>query len=122
MKDQKGFTLIELLVVVTIIGILASIAIPIFASYKRNAFDARAKTDLRNIATAEEAYFADNAIYKNCTDADCALVLPGIIGLSKGVTLAITATTSGFIGTSSHSQGTSVVCTWNSATGGLTGC
>jgi prepilin-type N-terminal cleavage/methylation domain-containing protein len=121
MKNEKGFTLIELLVVVAIIGILAAIAIPQFAAYRSRGFDARAKSDLRNVATAEEAYFADNEIYKDCTSAGCN-VLPGVSALSNGVTLQITATTTGFTGTSAHPKGTGVTCRWNSSQGGLTGC
>ena len=60
---KKGFTLIELLIVVVIIGILAAIAIPKFASTKQKAYTASMKTDLRNLVTAQEAYFSDNTTY-----------------------------------------------------------
>jgi len=129
-NSQKGFTLIELLVVVAIIGILAAIAIPQFSEYRARGYDARAKTDLRNVATAEEAYFADNESYKACTQANCATLLPGISSLSDGVTLAITLGTTPdfFTGTASHSKGTKTAggtvtqfC-WNSESGGLIDC
>ena len=55
--SRKGFTLIELLIVVVIIGILAAIAIPKFANTKEKAYLASMKSDLRNLITAEEAYF-----------------------------------------------------------------
>jgi prepilin-type N-terminal cleavage/methylation domain-containing protein len=56
---KKGFTLIELLIVVVIIGILAAIAVPAFAATKSKAYTASMKTDLRNLVTAQEAYFSD---------------------------------------------------------------
>src|SRR5665213_2968698 len=55
-RSMKGFTLIELLIVVVIIGILAAIAIPKFAATKQRAYVAAVKTDLKNLATAEEGY------------------------------------------------------------------
>jgi prepilin-type N-terminal cleavage/methylation domain-containing protein len=58
-----GFTLIELLIVIVIIGILAAIAIPSFNSTRGRAFAASMRTDLRNLATAEEAYFFENNSY-----------------------------------------------------------
>src|SRR6266567_7959225 len=61
--NRKGFTLIELLIVVVIIGILAAIAIPKFANTKGKAYLASMKSDLRNLVTAEEAYFADSVKY-----------------------------------------------------------
>ena len=64
---RKGFTLIELLIVVVIIGILAAIAIPKFANTKTKAYTAAMKSDLRNLVTAEEAYFSDSGKY---TDYD----------------------------------------------------
>ena len=60
---RKGFTLIELLIVVVIIGILAAIAIPKFANTKSKAYITAMKSDLRNLVTAEEAFFADSAKY-----------------------------------------------------------
>ena len=65
-KEDGGFTLIELLVVVTIIGILAAIAIPQFAVYRQKGFDASALSDLRNAASAEEAYYSSYQIYVGC--------------------------------------------------------
>jgi type IV pilus assembly protein PilA len=54
---RSGFTLIELLIVVVIIGILAAIAIPKFASTKEKAYVASMKMDLHNLTTIEESYF-----------------------------------------------------------------
>lgn len=61
--NTKGFTLIELLIVVVIIGILAAIAIPKFANTKEKAVLASMKSDLRNLITAQEAFFFDNTDY-----------------------------------------------------------
>ncbi|MBA3889997.1 MAG: prepilin-type N-terminal cleavage/methylation domain-containing protein [Gemmatimonadaceae bacterium] len=59
MQNRKGFTLIELLIVVVIIGILAAIAIPKFANTKEKAYLAAMKSDLRNLATAQENHAAE---------------------------------------------------------------
>src|SRR4051812_42759277 len=63
LKLRKGFTLIELLIVVVIIGILAAIAIPKFANTKSKAYITAMKSDLRNLVTAEEAFFSDSSKY-----------------------------------------------------------
>ena len=68
-RSRRGFTLIELLVVVVIIGVLAAIAIPKFQATKAKANAASLKSDLRNLATAQEAYFYENLVYTTSTSA-----------------------------------------------------
>lgn len=58
-----GFTLIELLIVVAIIAILAAIAVPNFLEAQTRSKVSRAKSDMRSIATAVEAYNVDNNLY-----------------------------------------------------------
>jgi type IV pilus assembly protein PilA len=117
-QNNRGFTLIELLVVIAIIGILAAIALPQFALYRQKGFDARALSDLRNAATAEEAQFVVGYTYVDCSNAACT----SAIGFtpSKGVDITITANTSlSFIGTTKHSNG-SVTWSYDSTVGGIT--
>ncbi len=59
---RPGFTLIEMLVTVVVLGILASISMKL-VSVKRNAFLAAMKSDIRNLAVAEETFFALNLTY-----------------------------------------------------------
>jgi type IV pilus assembly protein PilA len=61
--NRRGFTLIELLVVVVIVGILAAVAIPKFAQSKGKAYVTAMKSDLRNLVSAEEAFFSDSSRY-----------------------------------------------------------
>ena len=118
-RAQKGFTLIELLVVIAIIGILAAIAIPQFSAYRQRGFDARAKSDLRNAANAEEAYFATNEAYISCSSAsDCASKLPGFQP-SKDSVVTMTDATDHFTGTGTHPNGSGATYTWDSSKGGL---
>jgi prepilin-type N-terminal cleavage/methylation domain-containing protein len=97
MLNRKGFTLIELLIVVVIIGILAAIAIPKFSQTKEKAYVASMKSDLRNLGTAEEAYFADNLAYFGGTASNVggAPVEVESYVPSAGVTVVITPTAGG---------------------------
>ena len=110
--NKKGFTLIELLIVVVIIGILAAIAIPKFANTKEKAYIASMKSDLRNLITAQEAYFSDN----NSTYASSTAALGTTYKASSGVTVTMgTVTNTGWGATSSH---TSTAKTCSIAVGG----
>lgn len=112
-KNKKGFTLIELLIVVAIIAILAAIAIPQFSAYRIKGYNAAAHSDLKNIVTAEEAYFVDNQEYRgvSITATTGSIAVPGLTGakLSKsvrGIVIASTGTSGTFYtaGTA-HGQG-----------------
>lgn len=116
-KEEKGFTLIELLVVVAIIGILAAIAIPQFSEYRKKAFDARAKSDLHNLATAEEAYFAENETYTDVA------TLGDLFQESQGVDAEASGDEDSFTATTSHPKGScDAGFEWDSAAGGFQGC
>jgi len=119
-RNTKGFTLIELLIVVVIIGILAAIAIPQFASTKEKAFDAAAKSDLRNLMTAEEAYFSDFQAYTDVTvAAGTAADLDGDgnddFSASQQVALQATADTNGYEITAQHGSSSKTWCINSSA-------
>ncbi len=62
-KFEKGFTLIELLIVVSLIGIIATIAIGMLGDYRTRTFNAAAMADLKNSRLKIEAYELDNKIY-----------------------------------------------------------
>jgi prepilin-type N-terminal cleavage/methylation domain-containing protein len=79
---ERGFTLIELLIVIVIIGLLAAIAIPKFANTKEKAYLAQMKTDLRNLATVQEAYLYDHNAYSTSFPATVFTVSAGVNGVS----------------------------------------
>jgi type IV pilus assembly protein PilA len=119
LRSQEGFTLIELLVVIAIIGILAAIAIPQFAAYRKRGYEATLKADLRNAATAEEAYFAQSQAYKAG-----ALVSGSPAGYNKSADISgITGVvgTGTFVLTATHKQCAGISWTYDSSTGIATG-
>jgi len=119
LRNQSGFTLIELLVVIAIIGILAAIAIPQFAAYRRRGFDAKVKSDLRNASTAQEAYFTQYSAYKNGAITNN---LPGY-NQSADLTMAAAASAGGYVLTATATAGCASGGTFylSSSSGQITG-
>jgi len=60
-STQRGFTLIELLVVITIIGILAAIALPNYIKAKDKAKEAEVKANCHTLQIALERYATDHS-------------------------------------------------------------
>jgi len=98
MKKAKGFTLIELLVVIAIIGLLSTLAVVALNNARQKSRDAKRVSDVKQISTALELYFADNnayptaatAITLGATDSKC---------LDKGGFVATCATAPTYMGT-----------------------
>ena len=103
-RHRRGFTLIELLIVVVIIGVLAAIAVPKFQNSKGRAFGAAIKSDLHNLATAQESYFYETSTYTS----DTAQLK---YNRSPGVTVEIvSATAAGWGATATHPAAYPLVC------------
>ena len=136
-EHHDGFTLIELLVVIAIVGILASIAIPVFLGQRRRAVDISLKADLRNAILRMETYYGDYQGYgatgvcptgTRCTGSGTALDVPSY-NTSPGNSVGVQAVTaSGYCLASYNVTGvSSSKFYYNSQQGGLlpdgsTGC
>jgi len=120
LQSDAGFTLIELLVVVAIIGILAAIAIPQFAVYRKRGHEAQVKSDLRNAAVAEEAYFAANSTYKASSSAFTGSTAPGF-NPTTGVAVFAAVGTNTFLLTATHANCGTNVWTFSSGNGQISG-
>ena len=110
-KTRKGFTLIELLIVVVIIGILAAIAIPKFANTKEKAYLASMKSDLRNMATTQESYFADFQVYIAGPASNTTAGTSSLYGFVPSAGVTVTALATGGIGWSTTAAHTATTRT-----------
>jgi prepilin-type N-terminal cleavage/methylation domain-containing protein len=102
---ERGFTILEIMVVIAIIGILSVISIIQYNRYKERSLNSAVETDLRNAATSQEAYFADQQVYSNNTAQ--LMVAPYGLVTSEGVNLQVASTTaSGYTMIAYHSSST----------------
>lgn len=69
MRKAKGFTLIELLVVIAIIGLLSTLAVVALNNARQKSRDAKRVSDVKQVSTALELYFADNNGYPTAASA-----------------------------------------------------
>ena len=63
MKDIRGFTLVELMITIVIVGVLASVAIPLYQANVKRAKGAEADATMGSIRTALRVYYAENTAY-----------------------------------------------------------
>ena len=103
MPGRKGITLIELLVVITIVAILATIAVPIYTGYMVRARRADAKTSLEQLRAAQEMRRAEYGSYSTSLAAlQTSWGAPATTVGDYTISLAATATT--FTGTATPNK------------------
>jgi type IV pilus assembly protein PilA len=83
LRGEAGFTLIEILIVMVIIGVLAGIALAMFAAQKDKAHDADAKSNASALVTAMKSCYVETADYNDCDGAGAGDKL-GVSGLPMG--------------------------------------
>jgi len=105
-RGERGFTLVELLVTITIIAILASIAIPSYTAYVERGKRAAARSGLLAAASVLERNFTTNGCYNFATVAACQAQSGTAFDLPTGVTRAPAEGRASYILTVSYSGST----------------
>ena len=86
-KNKNGFTLIELLVVISIIGVLSTIAMTSLNAARAKARDVVRLSDITQMQTALELYYADHGHYPSTGSITTTLCDPGCAGVNGNFTV-----------------------------------
>lgn len=111
---RRGFSLIELLIVIAVIGVIATIAIPILMETRRNSLDEKARQCLRSVLSAQAAFFASEGRYGDLDEMASAdppyldqryVSGVGVMGHSLEINLELVNGGAGFVATTDNPAG-----------------
>jgi type IV pilus assembly protein PilA len=106
---ESGFTLVEMMIVLTLISILSVIATVTLGSSSAQAYKTAMLSDLRNVATAQEAYM-EQSFAETGTATYANNVSKLSMNLSNGVTIQMRGNRNGWSARAAHERVSGVRC------------
>jgi prepilin-type N-terminal cleavage/methylation domain-containing protein len=85
-RNQRGFTLVELMIVVTIVGVLATVAIPMYQEVPERSKSTEAVTALGLIRSAMRIYYVEHGTFANAAifTNGAQVTSGGLLGVTDG--------------------------------------